>query len=73
MDEISQKNKELKQVLNKFITEKNLTKFINSPVKYRYRNNILFTIGYNIDGKIEVGPLQKNKSVIKFLILFQVI
>ena len=64
MDEISTKTQDLKQVLSKFITDKNLTQFINSPVKYRYRNNILFTIGYNINGKIEVGPLQKNKTVI---------
>ena len=64
MDEISTKTQDLKQVLGKFITDKNLTQFINSPVKYRYRNNILFTIGYNINGKIEVGPLQKNKTVI---------
>ena len=64
MDEISKKTQDLKQVLSKFITDKNLTQFINSPVKYRYRNNILFTIGYNINGKIEVGPLQKNKTVI---------
>ncbi len=64
MDEISNKTDNLKKTLNKFITDDNLSPFINSPVKYRYRNNILFTIGYNINGKIEVGPLQKNKSVI---------
>ena len=64
MDEISNKTDDLNKTLNKFITYDNLSPFINSPVKYRYRNNILFTIGYNINGKIEVGPLQKNKSVI---------
>ena len=43
----------------------NLHKFINSPYIERYRNNILYSIGYNLEKKIEIGPLQKDKSVLE--------
>ena len=36
---------------------------IRSPLKRRYRNNILFSIGYNDKDEIEIGPMVKGKKV----------
>ena len=36
---------------------------ILSPQKIRYRNNILFSIGYDSNGILQVGPLLKNGTV----------
>ena len=62
--EILSKQNNLKDNLSEFITKKNLYQMIPSPKNFRYRNNIMFSIGYNRDGKIEVGPFESPNSKI---------
>ena len=52
-----EKKAHLEKSLKKHITEKNYFKFVNSPKQKRYRNNILFSIGHNFDGELQVGPM----------------
>lgn len=51
------------KLLEKFITPTNLHPMIESPVTERYRNNIIFSIGYDENQEIQIGPLQKSKLV----------
>ena len=64
-DELKLKFDDLKYNLSEYITKKNLYDIIPSPKNIRYRNNIIFSIGLNNEGDIEVGPYvsEKNKIV----------
>ena len=62
--EIISKQNYLKETLSEYITKKNLYQMIPSPKNFRYRNNIMFSIGYNKEGKIEVGPFESPNSKI---------
>jgi 23S rRNA (uracil1939-C5)-methyltransferase len=46
-----------------YVSSSNLKQQINGKKLERYRNNIIFTIGYSIENYVEVGPLQLDKSV----------
>jgi len=60
------KKNELNTKLESYITNKNLFDIIPSPKKIRYRNNIMFSFGYNKLGKIEVGPFESvNSKLVK--------
>ena len=61
-NEIEQKTINLKKVLDKYISKNNLFSMIPSPKNIRYRNNIMFSFGYNKSGEIEVGPFEKENS-----------
>ena len=61
--EIECKTKDLYTILSGFVNESNIHKFKQSPKVERYRNNILYSIGYNEKNEIEIGPLQKSKLV----------
>ena len=63
MSEIEQKTIHIKKTLQKYIN-KNLEEFIDSPKQTRYRNNVIFSIGYNKDGNIDIGPLLTSKIVL---------
>jgi 23S rRNA (uracil1939-C5)-methyltransferase len=62
--EIISKQNNLKENLSYFITKKNLYQMVPSPKNFKYRNNIMFSIGYDKDGKIEVGPFESPNSKI---------
>ena len=63
MTEINIKTDHIKKTLGKYIN-KNLEEFIDSPKQTRYRNNVIFSIGYNREGNIEIGPLLTSKIVL---------
>nr|QDY51881.1 tRNA -methyltransferase [Mimiviridae sp. ChoanoV1] len=62
--ELDKKTTNLKNVLGKYIKNNNLFSMIPSPKNIRYRNNIMFSFGYNKNGDIEVGPFEKENSKI---------
>ena len=39
------------------LKKNNFNSIVKSPLKNRYRNNILFSIGKDLNGKIQVGPM----------------
>ena len=53
----NQKKKNLEQTLTKYLKNNNYFKFVNSPKKNRYRNNILFSFGHNKLGNTTIGPM----------------
>tara|TARA_B110001469_G_C9635269_1_gene318393 strand:+ start:133 stop:1260 length:1128 start_codon:yes stop_codon:yes gene_type:complete len=60
------KKNDLNTKLDSYITNKNLFDIIPSPKQVRYRNNIMFSFGYNELGKIEVGPFESvNSKLVK--------
>jgi len=60
------KKNDLNTKLESYITNKNLFDIIPSPKQVRYRNNIMFSFGYNELGKIEVGPFESvNSKLVK--------
>ena len=60
------KKNDLNTKLKSYITNKNLFDIIPSPKQVRYRNNIMFSFGYNELGNIEVGPFESvNSKLIK--------
>ena len=63
-NECLKKSNEVGTVLKDFINKDNLSHIIPSPVINRYRNRINFAIGYDSNGKITIGPLQPNKTVL---------
>jgi 23S rRNA (uracil1939-C5)-methyltransferase len=56
------KKNDLNTKLKLYITNKNLFDIIPSPKKVRYRNNIMFSFGYDEFGKIAVGPFESANS-----------
>ena len=58
--EIKQEN--LQKTLKSYINNKNLYDMVPSPKNTRYRNNIMFSMGKNSKGEIEVGPFETIKS-----------
>ena len=50
-------------IIRKYIPQHLEIPTIESPQKTRYRNNILFSIGWDENDKIEVGPLLKSGIV----------
>ena len=61
-EELEKKTTNLKNVLGKYIKNNNLFSMIPSPKNIRYRNNIMFSMGKNSQGEIEVGPFESIKS-----------
>lgn len=60
------KKNDLNTKLESYITNKNLFDIIPSPKQVRYRNNIMFSFGYNELGKIDVGPFESvNSKLVK--------
>jgi 23S rRNA (uracil1939-C5)-methyltransferase len=60
------KKNDLNTKLKLYITNKNLFNIIPSPKKVRYRNNIMFSMGYDGYGKIVVGPFESvNSKLVK--------
>ena len=60
------KKNDLNTKLESYITNKNLFDIIPSPKQVRYRNNIMFSFGYDELGKIEVGPFESvNSKLVK--------
>jgi 23S rRNA (uracil1939-C5)-methyltransferase len=60
------KKNDLNTKLKLYITNKNLFDIIPSPKKVRYRNNIMFSFGYDEFGKIAVGPFESvNSKLVK--------
>ena len=49
--------------LKEFITLDNFKNFYNPIKQVRYRNNIIFSIGFNENKEIEIGPLLSNYIV----------
>ena len=62
LKELSKKNEDLKENMKLYITKTNLFDMIPSPKTTRYRNNIMFSIGKNNLGEIEVGPFESINS-----------
>lgn len=50
-------------ILKPYFTDTNVKPTIQGKKLQRYRNNIIFTIGYNIENKIEIGPLSSDGLV----------
>ena len=59
MSEIEQKTIHIKKTLQKYIN-KNLEEFIDSPKQTRYRNNVIFSIGYNKEGNIVSADIKSK-------------
>lgn len=57
-----QKKHNLELKLNNFLNSKNYFKFINSPNKVRYRNNIIFSMGLK-NNLINVGPMSTINGI----------
>jgi tRNA/tmRNA/rRNA uracil-C5-methylase (TrmA/RlmC/RlmD family) len=66
LSELQEKTDDLKDKMKSYITKTNLFSMIPSPKNTHYRNNIMFSIGRNSLGEIEVGPFEtiKSKNVI---------
>ena len=62
--ELILKQNNLKENLIDYISKRNLYQIVPSPKNFRYRNNILFSIGYNKEGEKEVGPFEGINSKI---------
>lgn len=60
--ELITKQNNLKENLVDYVTKKNLYQMVPSPKNFRYRNNIMFSFGYNKDGEKEVGPFEGINS-----------
>lgn len=60
--ELERKQKDLKDNLSRYVTTTNLYEMIPSPRNVRYRNNIMFSMGRDSQGRIEVGPFESIKS-----------
>mgnify|MGYP007000274842 len=60
--ELEIKQCDLKEKLSKYVTNLNLYEMIPSPKNVRYRNNIMFSMGRDSQGNIEVGPFESIKS-----------
>tara|TARA_B100000123_G_scaffold272285_1_gene254408 strand:+ start:2473 stop:3534 length:1062 start_codon:yes stop_codon:yes gene_type:complete len=50
--------------MDKFLKDLEEFPVIESPLKKRYRNNILFSIGFNEKDEIEIGPMIEGKKVL---------
>ena len=50
-------------ILNSYTTLNNSRPIIQGKKLTRYRNNIIFTIGFDLSHNIEIGPLMLDKSV----------
>lgn len=50
-------------MLKKYLKKNNYFKFINSPKKKRYRNNILFSFGYDKLNNVVIGPMSNHGGV----------
>ena len=50
-------------MLKKYLKKNNYFKFINSPKKKRYRNNILFSFGYDKLNNMVIGPMSTHGGV----------
>ena len=61
--ELELKNENLQTNLKPYINKKNLYDIIPSPKNTRYRNNIMFSMGKNSQGEIEVGPFESIKCI----------
>jgi 23S rRNA (uracil1939-C5)-methyltransferase len=61
-NELITKKNHLRKNLSDYISKKNLYEMFPSPKNLRYRNNIIFSVGYDKNGKIEVGPFETIKS-----------
>jgi tRNA/tmRNA/rRNA uracil-C5-methylase (TrmA/RlmC/RlmD family) len=59
----NQKKLNLEKVLKKYLSKNNYFKFINSPRKKRYRNNILFSFGYDKLKQMRIGPMSTIEGV----------
>lgn len=62
LSELQKKTDDLKDKMKSYITKTNLFSMIPSPKNTHYRNNIMFSIGRNSLGQIEVGPFESIKS-----------
>tara|TARA_B110000261_G_C13051695_1_gene344470 strand:+ start:195 stop:1325 length:1131 start_codon:yes stop_codon:yes gene_type:complete len=60
--ELELKKENLKTHLKPYITKTNLYDIIPSPKNIRYRNNIMFSMGYNDKNEITIGPFKEIKS-----------